>query len=343
MMVMFNPATSAGNLGMTSNNTITDTTMWTKSAKNTTATTVTNAAKTSSVSVNEADYILSYVTPSDYGHGSVPNNTVRPISQALDSLLSGGSNFFVAGHMLNHHLGGSGKKQDNITAFTKSDNSKHNDMEELAKNEVKTNGNNILYETAVTERADISLTSGASIKNLASHLEVTYWIVDNNGDQVSGTSVQTENFDVNIKGTGNPWVKHKTSGLTTLAKTTPTGAPVLKSLSKKKRHFPGFYSELIRSICDTHGLDEGEVSNAMDDANVTTQSHSGGGASWVSYANFKIEMNKHNLSNPKYGELVAKAFIDLEAAATHYNAGTGGINAANVVTSARLLVKAWFK
>ncbi|QRO34004.1 hypothetical protein [Chromobacterium violaceum] len=342
MMSLFNPAKTAGSLGMASSNTITDTTMWTKSAKNTTATTVTNASKTSTTSVNEADYILAYVTPADYGHGSVPNNSVRPISQALDSLLSSGSNFFVAGHMLNHHLGGSGKKQDNITAFTKSDNSKHNDMEELAKNEVKANGNNILYETAVTERADINMSNGASIKNLASHLEVTFWIVDNNGDQVSGTSAQTDDFDINIKGAGKPWVAHKTNGTATLAKSTPTGAPILKNISKK-RHFPGFYSELIRSICNTHGLDEGEVSNAMDDAGVTTQSQSGGGESWTSYANYKIEMNKHNLSDPKYGKLVTTAFIALENTATHYNAGTGGINASNVVDDARQLIKAWFK
>ncbi len=125
--------------------------------------------------VHESDgAIATLVTPADYNTGSQPTNAVRPVSQQATTVFG---KRFIAGHMLNHHLGGPGNQQNNITAFTGGQNSLHHwKLERYAKNDVGNLGQNISYYTVVTKRADFYNPGGAAklAENLASELQGGY-------------------------------------------------------------------------------------------------------------------------------------------------------------------------
>lgn len=74
----------------------------------------------------------------NYGTGT----TAKPIvggTRKLATRFFG--DYFIAGHLLNNHLGGSGVTYNNITAFTSAANRKHSiDIEEKAKEKVKNKG-----------------------------------------------------------------------------------------------------------------------------------------------------------------------------------------------------------
>ncbi|HWN70016.1 MAG TPA: hypothetical protein VNM90_20390, partial [Haliangium sp.] len=120
------------------------------------------------VAVQESNGAAATVTPADYDSGSRTESPVRPISQAATAVFK---QSFIAGHMLNHHLGGPGDEQDNITAITSQQNAFHkNWLENPAKTEVNENKNTIDYCTVITHRADFRKGGKVVAKNLASRL-----------------------------------------------------------------------------------------------------------------------------------------------------------------------------
>lgn len=130
--------------------------------------------KVGSANVQESNgAIASSVAPSDYDTGSVTNNAVRAVSQEATKVFA---KRFIAGHMLNNHLGGPGTDQKNITAITSGQNSAHHaQLEKGAKALVK-GGKTISYYTIITKRADFYNSTGTSklADNLASELKGGY-------------------------------------------------------------------------------------------------------------------------------------------------------------------------
>lgn len=133
------------------------------------------ATQVGTAKVNESDgAIASLVAPADFNTGSGTTNAVRAVSQEATKAFG---KKFIAGHMLNDHLGGPGNQQSNITAFTGGQNALHHSkLERYAKNEVGVQGQSISYYTVVTKRADF-YNPGGTVKlaeNLASELEGGY-------------------------------------------------------------------------------------------------------------------------------------------------------------------------
>jgi hypothetical protein len=124
--------------------------------------------KIGQVEVNESNGAMATVTPQDYGSGSETVSAIRVVSRAATRAFG---QSFIAGHMLNNHLGGPGNDQANITAITSSQNALHkNRLENHAKKEVNGNKKTIDYCTVIAKRADFALDGKVLAENLASEL-----------------------------------------------------------------------------------------------------------------------------------------------------------------------------
>ncbi len=128
-------------------------------------------------SVQESNGLQAVVAPHHYNTGSEPTEGVRTISKNLDKVFPA-TGHWVAGHMLNEHLGGPGNDQKNITALSTAANHMHEtSIERLAKKLVE-DGNTILYWTRITERETFrNPRSNAKVSNLASKLQGGYQVL----------------------------------------------------------------------------------------------------------------------------------------------------------------------
>lgn len=133
----------------------------------------------------ESDLAAAYVTPAHYNSGTTTNAAVRPNGQALTQATG---YRHVAGHLVNNHLGGSGQIMANIATFSHQDNMDHKATEAPAKALVS-GGSNIVYWTAIKERADYSV-NGYTVTGAASKM-VAGWF--NETTQAKGT-VNTYNI-----------------------------------------------------------------------------------------------------------------------------------------------------
>lgn len=136
-----------------------------------TATVVTQGGNTLASEYESNGAEATNIAPADYdAYGSGTSPATRTTSQGAKAIFGG---TWVAGHLLNEHLGGPGNDYKNITAFTGQDNSAHlHNLEKYAKGAV-ISGETIDYFTYVTKRADFNKGTDTA-QNLATELKGGY-------------------------------------------------------------------------------------------------------------------------------------------------------------------------
>ncbi|BDS09999.1 eCIS core domain-containing protein [Aureispira anguillae] len=144
----------------------------------------------------------------DASKGSPTNGDVRAVSSAVQNLIGG---TWVAGHMLNKHLGGSGTNWENITAISSADNSAHHSQVERSAKEAFANGELKEYWTVITERATlVHKGTNDTIDGLASKMNAGW--KDSNNKVQKNTVINlgprsgipgVENWSVTYKSTGH--------------------------------------------------------------------------------------------------------------------------------------------
>ncbi|NOQ28167.1 MAG: hypothetical protein GQ564_22625 [Bacteroidales bacterium] len=129
--------------------------------------------------------------PGATGGGSATNNHTRPMARELSHRMG---RRYVAGHLLNHHLGGSGVDRTNITAFSSKSNSQHlHYTEKHIKNAVKA-GNWVYYKLDTTRN---------NATNIAETITTTWGLLDEDLAVEGGLHKATFDLDP-----GNPTAEH---------------------------------------------------------------------------------------------------------------------------------------
>lgn len=125
------------------------------------------------------------ITMADWNTGSQPADNVRGVSRAA-TVASGKNPLYIAGHLLNHNIGGPGDDQRNITAFSNRANSKHlHGIEKFVKKDVQ-GGQTVAYTVEITERNHVQHGAPSSgvvkVENLASKMKAAYGTLKSDGD-----------------------------------------------------------------------------------------------------------------------------------------------------------------
>ncbi len=128
--------------------------------------------------------------------GTATNDYTRPMARELSVRMG---RRYVAGHLLNHHLGGSGVDRTNITAFSSKSNSQHlHYTEKHIKNAVKS-GYWVYYKVDTTR-------NGAT--NIAETMTTTWGFLDEDLSVEGGLHKATFNLDP-----GDPTAEHTQGAL----------------------------------------------------------------------------------------------------------------------------------
>jgi hypothetical protein len=210
--------------------------------------------KIGNAEVCESNGAEAEVEHKDYDTGSATNDNVRKISQEASKAFG---TRFIAGHMLNNHLGGPGTNQDNITAITSGQNSAHHNMlEKHGKDRVKNDKKTIKYYTYITKRADFYDSSSSNTpvaKNLASELEGGF--TDMSDNSTFGPVLLT------LGPPSGALANEKSTGMKlTGRKTTSIGRDVEQAASNAETILAdNDYKYLYQLVKDVYGMDEEEL------------------------------------------------------------------------------------
>jgi hypothetical protein len=129
----------------------------------------------------EADRMSAWpITIDQWATGSRTNNSVRHTSRHASRVFG---RRFVAGHLLNNWLGGTGEDYKNITAFTSRSNSKHfHGIEKEIKQRIHHNKEAIAYRVEIARPARFDGNKLLGIENIAGELHAAYAVLREGGD-----------------------------------------------------------------------------------------------------------------------------------------------------------------
>jgi len=210
-----------------------------------------NGRKAYTLTQTESYGVEAWVRPANYESGTRTNNAVRGTARAAKELFG---KSFVAGHMLNHYLGGDGHSYRNITAFTSKANSRHlHGIEKQAKAEVKTDKHAIKYQVwidHVKDHENNARTKG--VENLADHMKGAYWIEQTNGELAPGKQLSLDLAPDAIAEFDKEWVLTEQAQSWINANGTPDGQDTAD------------YHLLHESIAEALvAVEAGDISNAI--------------------------------------------------------------------------------
>ncbi|MFT6502024.1 MAG: hypothetical protein ACJASQ_002149 [Crocinitomicaceae bacterium] len=157
---------------------------------------VTEGGVASSHVEGNSSYVLG-LNRNNIAGGSPTNANVRSVSQAATRLFG---KKYIAGHLLNNHLGGPGTDRKNITAFTSRSNSLHlHAIEKLVKKDVIKEGLTAEYSVRVIGRSNIVKDSNNKINGLADNLYCTYGLLAAGGNPASKADyIQQQTINIKL-------------------------------------------------------------------------------------------------------------------------------------------------
>ncbi len=129
----------------------------------------------------------------DHKKGSVPGDTGHWILRRKALSAAAGGHKYVAGHLLNHNLGGSGRRPENLAAIPDEINKAHsNQIEEHVKGEINTKGGWGRYEVKVQHSMDQGLLYASNFRATW----IPYTITADNKWAPANTNMITADFNI---------------------------------------------------------------------------------------------------------------------------------------------------